>query len=128
MEGRASAASALEEAVAEVRAADGKQRLAFVQTRAAFVDLDQGDPEQARARAEIALEAASVTRRPSDVALARVALARASARIGDLPVLSAQLAALAGVRGLSRRAADAVAELLSTEVSSAGVEPGGVMP
>ncbi len=71
-------AEPLRAAIAALRAVDAKSRLAFVQTRAAELDLARGDAEAAGARAEEALTLTSVLRHPSEQAFARVLLLRAA--------------------------------------------------
>jgi DNA-binding SARP family transcriptional activator len=77
------AGPALDGAIAELRVADAKARLAYVLTRAAQVDLDRGDGPHARARAEEARRMAAAVGRPTEELLAGVALARACLRTGD---------------------------------------------
>jgi DNA-binding SARP family transcriptional activator/tetratricopeptide (TPR) repeat protein len=62
----------LESSIAEVRAADAKQRLGFLLNRAASLDIRHGRLEAALARASEALELAELMERPSEVLLARV--------------------------------------------------------
>jgi hypothetical protein len=73
----------LDEALDALRAADSKSRLAFILTRAALADISSGNPERARRRALEALDCARSLERPSEVALARVALIRAASMLGD---------------------------------------------
>jgi DNA-binding SARP family transcriptional activator/tetratricopeptide (TPR) repeat protein/DNA polymerase III delta prime subunit len=63
--------SALEQALAELRAFDAKHRLAFALTRAAAVDLKRGRLDPAERRGAEALRMAEILKRPSEVALAR---------------------------------------------------------
>jgi len=77
------AASELDAALTELRAADAKQRLGYVLRSAAEVELQRGDASTARRRANEALRHARCLERPSDEVLARVALARAAALLGD---------------------------------------------
>jgi tetratricopeptide (TPR) repeat protein len=75
--------AALEAALAELRAADAKQRLAYTLTRAALIDVERGRPEVAIARATEALGYARVLGRVTDSTLAHVALARARRAAND---------------------------------------------
>jgi DNA-binding SARP family transcriptional activator len=81
--GEEAAVPALEQALDELRDVDAKYRLAYVLTRTAQIDLDRNDAETARRRAEEALQLARTLDRATEIALALVALARASAALGD---------------------------------------------
>ncbi len=88
------ATAELDAALGELRSADAKQRLTFVLRNAAEIDLQRGDAAKARERADEALQHARRLERPSDEALARVALARAAARQSDEATYQRQLAEL----------------------------------
>jgi DNA-binding SARP family transcriptional activator len=105
-QGHAEAAPALEAAIAELRSADAKHRLAYALTRAAQLDLADGQPALARARAEEALRAADAVDRPTEALLAGVTLASACAAEGDREA-ARQL--VRGLRGRSNQRAAAVA-------------------
>jgi len=81
--GAPGARPALEAAIEELRVADAKARLAYTLTRAAQVDLDEGDGRRARERTEEARRMASAIGRPTEELLAGVTLARACRRTGD---------------------------------------------
>jgi len=90
-------------ALPALRAADAKQRLAHVLTRLAELDARAGDPELAARRAAEALELARLLDRPSDVALAHLALVHAARAAGDADRVARQLDALKreSLRGVS---------------------------
>lgn len=81
--GGPAANSDLDKALDALRFADAKHRLAYALTRAAAIDLKQGRPEVARARAAEALDIARVLGRPTEIALALVDLVRAASQLGD---------------------------------------------
>ncbi len=102
---------ALETALAELRVADSKHRLAFVLTRAGELDLRRGDADVAEARAREAADAAARLESPSECALAQVLLARAvAARVGTTAVAT-DLTDVDGTTMLSARARRAVDDL-----------------
>jgi len=70
-------ADALERGLAELREADAKHRLAYVQIKVAQLEVDRGLYEQAARRATEALEYATLLRRATEMALARSILALA---------------------------------------------------
>jgi hypothetical protein len=100
-------------ALAALRAADAKQRLAHALLCAADVDLLRDQATAARDWATEALELATLLERPSDIALARVALARAATLAGDTDAVRRQRTHLAdpAVPGLSAQARAAIAAL-----------------
>lgn len=102
-------------ALDELRSADAKQRLGYALTRAAEADLRRGDAASARARAEEALRLATLLERPSDVALARVALARVATMNGDREAFAGHVAELRGasLRFVSAEARAALASLVT---------------
>lgn len=108
-------APGLDAALAELRAADAKQRLAYVLRVAAELDVRSEKGAVARARAEEALHLACVLERPSDSVLARVALARAAALQGDEVTMQGQFAELGteALHGVSAEAHVAVERLRS---------------
>lgn len=112
------ARSELEEALEQLRVADAKHRLAYALTRAAEVDLRRGDPRRARDRGGEALELARLLDRPTEIALARVALVRAATELGDEAEVKRQLAALnrERVRNASCQARQAVQGLRARPV------------
>jgi DNA-binding SARP family transcriptional activator len=73
----------LEPALEELRLVDAKHRLACVLTRVALLDVERGRIERAIERASEALSCAEVLERATDIVLAHVALAAASAAAGD---------------------------------------------
>jgi len=90
----------LAEALESLRAAGARHRLAYALTRAAFLDLDRGDPENAARRAEEALGHAELLGRATETLLARVALAQASAAVGDAAGYARHRSALQTFDGL----------------------------
>jgi predicted ATPase len=87
-------AAPLDGALADLRAADAKQRLAYTLTRAALLDLDRNRPRAALARASEALGHAEALDRPTEIVLAHAALARAHKAIADAAGYAKHLAAL----------------------------------
>jgi DNA-binding SARP family transcriptional activator len=67
----------LESALSDLREADAKHRLAYALTRAAMIDLEQGDIDTAIERADEALACAGALNRATDMLLAHVVLVRA---------------------------------------------------
>jgi hypothetical protein len=86
--------SQLDEALAALRAADAKQRMVSVLINVAQIELERGDAARARERAEEAVSLAQRIERPSDIALARVTLARAAQGLYDRRTARAVLAEL----------------------------------
>jgi hypothetical protein len=82
--GDAESGRALEAALDGLRHADAKLRLAYTLTRAAQIELGQGDAPRARARAEEARRTAAVLGRPSETLLAAITLARACRESGEV--------------------------------------------
>ncbi|MFN8643968.1 MAG: hypothetical protein U0802_20795 [Candidatus Binatia bacterium] len=103
----------LEAALEALRAADAKQRLTHVLLCAAEADLRHGRAAAAHAHAGEALALAELLERPSDVVLARVALARAAGLAGDAAMARRQAAQLgpALLRQASAQARAAAAAL-----------------
>jgi hypothetical protein len=115
----------LDAALGELRTVDAKQRLAWALTRAAEVDVRRGRAPLATDRASEALRLAQLLERPSDVALARVALARAALLSNDDAAAERQRAELQrGVlRFVSRHARDAADGLRHARDSVDGLHP-----
>jgi hypothetical protein len=86
---------ALEHALAELTDADAKHRLVYVLTRAAELDVGEARWDVARARAERALPIAEQLARSSEIALARVVLARCARARGDVEAATHQRRAMA---------------------------------
>ncbi len=78
-----------------LRAADAKQRLAFLLLRAARLDLTRGDAATARSRAQEALALAAALHLASDAVLARALLAQSTEALGDEPASREHRGALA---------------------------------
>ena len=74
-----------EAALADLRAADAKHRLACVLTRAALIDFERARPLAATARASEALAVATLLQRATEMLLATAVLSLQCARNGDLP-------------------------------------------
>jgi DNA-binding SARP family transcriptional activator len=75
--------AALQRALGELRVADSKHRLAYGLSRAAAVYNLAGQPREAAAMAQEALDIARLLERPSDIVLALVELATAQRAQGD---------------------------------------------
>ncbi|MGH7085021.1 MAG: hypothetical protein ACRELG_19085, partial [Gemmataceae bacterium] len=69
-------AEGLDAALADLRVADAKHRLAYVLTRAAVIDCERGRAESATARATEALGYATLLERPTEMLLANAVLSR----------------------------------------------------
>lgn len=76
-------ADQLDAAVADLRVADAKHRLAYVLTRAAMIDCERGRVQGATARATEALRYATLLERPTEMLLANAVLSRDCAATGD---------------------------------------------
>src|SRR5690606_9323416 len=87
-------AAPLEAALADLRVADAKHRLAYTLTRAAALDLEHGRPQDAVARASNALELAETLDRPTEILLAHAALARAHKALDDAAGYARHVAAI----------------------------------
>lgn len=75
----------LGDALADLRDADARHRLAYALTRAALIDFDRGRFEKAIERADEALDNAKRLDRATDMLLAHVVLARAYRALDDAP-------------------------------------------
>lgn len=104
----------LEAGLADLRIADAKHRLAYILTRAALLDVERHRLESARARAQEALEYASLLQRATETALAHLALALTCREAGDSKGLQEQMAALESCRGapVAKWARQRIANLL----------------
>jgi tetratricopeptide (TPR) repeat protein len=110
-----SSPDALDAALKALRMADAKDRLAFVLTKAAEVETRRGAPAAALPRAEEALRLVRLLGRPSDTALAQVAVARAAAALGNDPSFREHAGALASLpaNSISAPARAAIERLLA---------------
>lgn len=115
--GRDEAVADLERALEGLRLADAKHRLAYTLTRAGDIDVRRGQAERARTRAAEALSVAQLLERPSEIAMARVTLARAASALGDAGGLKRSLDELARepLDGVSAHVRQAVESLLSEQ-------------
>jgi DNA-binding SARP family transcriptional activator len=104
--GDAAAEADLESALAGLRLADAKHRLAFTLTCAAELDIERGSVDRAQARVDEALHVANVLERPSDCALALALLARIAGIRQDREGRARHLSALREIlaQPISRRA------------------------
>jgi hypothetical protein len=105
------AADALEKAIEDLRAADAKLRLGYTLTRAARLDLEQGDAERARGRAADARQAVEELGRPTESLLAGVTLVRACTALGRdgearRVLADLETSALVGASDFARRELD----------------------
>jgi len=87
-------ADALEQGLAELRAADAKHRLAYVLLKVAQMEVNRGQIEQAARRATEALDYATLLRRATEMALARNILALAGRAANDEPAVRMHESAL----------------------------------
>ncbi len=76
-------AAGLDAALADLRIADAKHRLAYLLTRAALLDCERGRQASAVARATEALDYATLLERPTEMLLANAVLAHARAAAGE---------------------------------------------
>ena len=76
-------AECLEAALADLRIADAKHRLAYILTRAALLDCERGRGESATKRATEALGYATLLERATEMLIANAVLSRDSAARGD---------------------------------------------
>jgi hypothetical protein len=109
--GEREAGRALEAALGDLRVADARQRLGYTLTRAARLDLEQGNAERARARAEEARQTLTALGRPTEILLAEVAFARACRALGQESevrrvLVDLQLTPLPGAAEPARRELD----------------------
>jgi hypothetical protein len=111
----------LEAAIAELRLVDAKHRLAWSLTHASISELHYGLSEAARAHAEEALSINEQLDRASDIAMTRVALARAAGTAGDKAQAERQLALLGEERvgEISFQAQQALDDLLAEHARKA---------
>lgn len=94
-------AASLEAALAELRIADAKHRLAYTLTRAALLDLERNRPQAASLRATEALSHAEMLDRPSEIVLAHATLALACRALNDSSGHAAHTAAVAQMDGVA---------------------------
>jgi DNA-binding SARP family transcriptional activator len=73
----------LESATRRLATVDAKQRLAYVLSRAAWLDIERGRSEIAATRAQLALVASEALERSTEIACARAVLARVARAGGD---------------------------------------------
>ena len=90
--------SALDPALEELRVADAKHRLAYTLSRAAQLDCDHQQYDMAQARAEEALEHATLLNRASEIMLARAILACTAGERGDTKSVAEHEAAIKSLR------------------------------
>jgi DNA-binding SARP family transcriptional activator/predicted ATPase len=76
-------ATALDAALADLRVADAKHRLAYVLTRAALVDSERGRIQAATERATEALRYATVLERATEMLIANAVLSHGHGALGD---------------------------------------------
>jgi len=73
----------LDAALADLRVADAKHRLAYILTRAALIDCERGRVDSALARATEALEYATVLERATEMLIANAVLSHAAGMRGN---------------------------------------------
>jgi tetratricopeptide (TPR) repeat protein len=76
-------ADGMDAALADLRIADAKHRLAYILTRAAVLDCEQGRVESAIERASESLEYATLLERATEMLIANAVLSHASSKLGD---------------------------------------------
>lgn len=113
--GEADGQANLEAAIDELRMVDAKHRLAWSLTRASICELSRGLIDTARAHAKEALAIDVYLEHASDIAITRVALARAADRGGDTAETERQITLLGEDRvgEISFQAQQALDELLA---------------
>jgi hypothetical protein len=111
----------LRDAAARLRIADAKYRSSYLLTRWAERALARGDHEGAGELAAEAAGLADAIARPTEMALARVLLARAAAGRGDGEAAQGHQEALRGL--LDRDLAARVRSLVDAELAGAGERP-----
>lgn len=89
--------SAFEDALADLRVAGSKHRLAHALSRAAWTDLERGALDRASRWATEGLDNASIMRRPSEIAIARAVLAEVAHDAGDAEKVAEHCAAIKGL-------------------------------
>lgn len=82
----------LDAALADLRIADAKHRLAYVLTRTAIIDCERGRVDSAVARAREALDCATLLERPTEMLISHAVLAHASRKRGEAKVAEAHAA------------------------------------
>ncbi len=87
--------AALDAALEDLRLADAKHRLAYVQTRAALLDCERGRHDAAQARADEALSCARALERATEMVVAHAVLSQCALAGGDQAGGQAHLDALA---------------------------------
>jgi hypothetical protein len=73
----------MDAALADLRLADAKHRLAYILTRAAVLDCERGRVDSAVERATEALEYATLLERATEMLIANAVLSHASSKRGD---------------------------------------------
>ncbi|HKX55045.1 MAG TPA: hypothetical protein VJN01_03045, partial [Xanthomonadales bacterium] len=87
----------LDQAIEDLRIVDAKHRLAYIQSRAALIELERGRFESARNRAREALSCAELLQRPSEMLIAHVALYHAANAAADSATMAAECAAMSSL-------------------------------
>jgi len=82
----------LDAALADLRIADAKHRLAFILTRAALVDCERGRVGSAVTRAQEALDHATLLERPTEMLISHAVLSHASRSRGEAKAADAHAA------------------------------------
>jgi hypothetical protein len=89
--------AALDQAIEDLRIVDAKYRLAYIQSRAAIIELERGRFESARTRAQEALSCAELLQRPTEMLIAHVALYRAGNAAADTAAMAAEYKAMSAL-------------------------------
>jgi DNA-binding SARP family transcriptional activator len=87
----------LNQAIDDLRVVDAKHRLAYIQSRAAIIELERGRYESAATRAREALYCAELLQRPTEMLVAHVALYHAGNAAADTATMAAECAAMSSL-------------------------------
>jgi len=112
----------LERSLQKLREADAKQRLAFVLTQVASLELSRGELESAAARAQEAVELAEIIQKPSELAYATAILMRIARERGNAERMSEHADALRNLSGYARHVGIIVERELAGTVAKAKLD------
>jgi DNA-binding SARP family transcriptional activator len=115
----------LDAALADLRVADAKHRLAYILTRASLIDCERGRVERAAARAGEALEYATLLERPTEMLVAHAVLSHASrkrgeAKVADTHAVEATRLASAGAAAWTRAIVARLGERSTAAIARGG--------
>ena len=112
--------SALEEALQELRDVDAKQRLAFVLTQAAAIELERGELDSAATLASEAEAIGRILQQPSESAMARAVLLRIARERGDGEAMREYAKELRELSGYAKH----VGTIVERELAAVALETG----